>query len=191
MSNPHNKPGRPLGLSVAIFTVWVIFSLMPLILVFMYVRAQSRFNEMDWTVEYQGQDIVPYFSGSNLGEFDNSGLITLGLIGVVFFVICILAWVGRPRWIRHVLLFSVLSLDVFFGVMILSAVLGRSDAADGVSSADGLIRSGQIGYVLLAMLATLYLVWYSNRAPARAFYRGYYLPDPQQTERKGAEFPAP
>jgi hypothetical protein len=153
---------------------------MPLTLVLMYVRAQSRFNDIDWTFEYQGEDFSPYFSGSNVTNFDNSGLIILGVIGVTFFVICVLAWVGRPRWIRYALLFSVLSMDIFFGVTILGSMLTSSSASQGMTSGDGIIRSSQVGYVLLAILATLYLVWYINRAPARAFYRGYYLPEPDQ-----------
>ena len=32
--------------------------------------------------------------------------------------------------------------------------------------------------VPLFVLVPLYVLWYLNRAPARAFYRGYYLPDP-------------
>jgi hypothetical protein len=46
---------------------------------------------------------------------------------------------------------------------------------DGFTSADAIFDALRSGEVLLMLLVALYVVWYMNRAPARAFYRGYYL----------------
>jgi hypothetical protein len=37
----------------------------------------------------------------------------------------------------------------------------------------------------MSALVSFYVVWYLNRGPARAFYRGYYLPDPSGVPQTG------
>jgi hypothetical protein len=40
------------------------------------------------------------------------------------------------------------------------------------------VRSLLASRALLTLLVPLYVLWYMNRAPARAFYRGCYLAEP-------------
>ena len=49
------------------------------------------------------------------------------------------------------------------------------------SSLDGIMQSLATGQFILELFVLVYVVWYMNRGPARAFYRGYYLTDPAET----------
>jgi hypothetical protein len=44
----------------------------------------------------------------------------------------------------------------------------------GIDSAQSLSNTVLTGRIVGSILVALYVIWYANRAPARAFYRGYY-----------------
>ncbi len=176
-TNSVARPGRPLGLTLAILATTMIFTIMPLLRLGLDLLIMSRFNNLDYTMPWGGEGgTEAIFSGGNADLIDAGELALITTLGVGFLIIAIFAWRGRPAWIRFVLFWAVLSLDVIYGLLILRSLLAPPDLTQGLSSADGFVQSTQVGYLLLIMLVTLYLIWYMNRAPARAFYRGYYLP---------------
>ena len=97
----------------------------------------------------------------------------------VFLVVSVLAWRGKPRRIRLIFVISVILITLMvIGLTALSLGTPKTLAQGLDSSADldnTLLRTRAVVSILVA----LYVIWYVNRGPARAFYRGYYLPDPQ------------
>jgi hypothetical protein len=52
-------------------------------------------------------------------------------------------------------------------------------------ASDALERVLRDSYFVLGGGVMLYTLWYMNRGPARAFYRGYYLPAPPDDKNAG------
>jgi hypothetical protein len=97
-----------------------------------------------------------------------------------FLVIALFAWRGRPASIRFVMLGAVLVMTLITLLATISQTTADQGMPEGVSSLDGLAVSILCGQLGMSILVSLYVIWYLNRGPARAFYRGYYLPDPDQ-----------
>jgi hypothetical protein len=105
------------------------------------------------------------------------------LMSILFFIVAVFAWRGRPPGIRYVLMIAIISVTLFNLALTLSIpspdlTQGLDSSAEFSSSIARLNLGG--GFLVVA-----YVLWYINRAPSRAFYRGYYLPEPKtQAERK-------
>jgi hypothetical protein len=69
-------------------------------------------------------------------------------------------------------------LTLFSIASVVIGQLSQQDLANGVSSLDSILKPLSLGEFVMGFLVTFYVVWYLNRGPARAFYRGYYLPKP-------------
>lgn len=99
------------------------------------------------------------------------------LVSVLFLVVAVLAWRGRPPSMRFVLMAAIVGVTVFnLAPIFLQAP--PDFARQGIDSSTQMNES--IEWVQLAsnFLIVLYVLWYINRAPSRAFYRGYYLAEP-------------
>jgi len=149
---------RPLGLILAVVATALIYGVTPLVNFYFLWR-------VDNTAE---------------GELDLGGIgITVwdGLsaaLGAVILIICILAWWGRPSWIRFVLM-GLLLLLAAINLFRISEVLTASvDPLEG-GQAEEIQRNLFTCWLPGLLLVPLYVVWYLNRAPARAFYRGVPL----------------
>jgi cytochrome bd-type quinol oxidase subunit 2 len=169
------KPGRPLGVSLAVTASILLFSFVPLIqVVFLLNLRQHIFIDSETGA-----------SGVNVLGVSDTNLLIQFVLGLVFFVIALFAWRGRPASMRFVLLAAVLLLTVLTVTLTIlpqltqpacdPATLQSCDSSVEVS------RSIAWGRLVVTLLVPLYVVWYVNRGPARAFYRGYYLPDPADT----------
>jgi hypothetical protein len=79
---------------------------------------------------------------------------------------------------RFIMVGAVILLTVIQLISVVASQLSAPDFQAGSSSLDGLMNSIGIGQFILQLLVLLYVAWYMNRGPARAFYRGYYLPNP-------------
>jgi succinate dehydrogenase hydrophobic anchor subunit len=99
-------------------------------------------------------------------------------VSVVFLIIAFFAWRGRPSFMRYVLMISVVGIA---GFQLFQAFTAFDDQLEG-GSLDNLIVFLRQGSVVISILIPLYVVWYLNRGPARAFYRGYYLEEDWQPE---------
>lgn len=144
---------RPLGLTLAILATALGYGLVPMLPVLLVA----------WT----------QITGREIGlEMANTPLNWLGVtLGALTLVGCVLAWLGRPRGVRRALLVLVW----------LSTALTVYRVAAALTSAPSVI--GQVGGSLsggatillcqgpILLCVPLYVTWYLNRAPARAFYR--------------------
>lgn len=174
MSEPL-RPGRPFGLTLAIFATTLMYSIVPITQLGFNLLVMNHFNNLDLNMPWSGGDEV-IFAGADANIVSVRDILLVGGVGIGFLVIAIFAYRGRPAWSRHLLFYSVLVLNAVYLVTILSNILRPSDLSQGFTSADDFFRSTELGYLVMMSLVTLYLIWYMNRAPARAFYRGYYLP---------------
>lgn len=178
MFTQENKPGRPFGLSLAIITVAVIFAVIPLLRIGLEIWLLNHFQNFSWTVDTDEAMIEPIMSGVNI-NFDYVATGGQVILALTILVLCILAWRGRPRWVRSALLWMVLIIDVIYVLATLAFFTRPPDLSQGITSADHLAAPLQGGYFLLLILSTSYLVWYINREPARAFFRGAYREEMQ------------
>lgn len=144
---------RPLGLVLAIFAAFLIYGLGPLIPLFLRLLINLR--------------------GGTMG-LDLNGIVDWEAIAfaAAIFVLCFLAWLGRPRWSRWGLIVVVWLATVVQFIATLQS-LSPQATNSGVVGGDfqSLTRPLQICELLYLVLIPLYLTWYMNRAPARAFYR--------------------
>jgi hypothetical protein len=96
-------------------------------------------------------------------------MIQIGL-ALGFLIIAVLAWLGKPSYMRHVLRIAVVIISALSIYTIIQPENGWSGG-----SLDSVLENLTAGFILWYILVPLYVVWYLNRGPARAFYRGYYL----------------
>lgn len=173
-----DHPGRPLGLTLAIIASVLLFTILPLAQLGTSLLIQSRFYSIEDVTIPQGSnaaDLEPFMSGGNF-ELPNAPQLFLQVaLGIYFLVVAIFAWRGRPAWIRYLLFTSVLLLTAINVFLTLIPLLGQPSMDQGIDSSMALIQTLLCGQLALTILIPLYVVWYMNRAPARAFYRGYYL----------------
>lgn len=180
------RPGRPLGLSLAILLCVMLYSVLPFALLGLDFMIQSRFQQFDdMTIPMpDGEELRAIAAGSDAELVNTRRLVIEAGLGLGFLVIAVFAWRGRPRWMRLLLMAFVLFFAAFNAYAIFMALTRIPSLDEGITSADGLVNSFLIGRLVITVLIPVYVVWYLNRAPARAFYRGYYLPAPDQTENE-------
>ncbi len=168
------KPGRPLGVTLAIVASVMLFTVFPLMIVAMVLLVQSHFQNLN----FDGSDLEPIAMGGDFMGVPPASLGIQVILSLVFLVIAIFAWRGRPPFIRYVILVAVLVLTGITFAVTIAENTSPQNLPQGMSSLDSMLRSGSCGLLVLDLLVSLYVAWYLNRGPARAFYRGYYLPDP-------------
>jgi hypothetical protein len=88
-------------------------------------------------------------------------------------VTCVIAWIGRPSWSRWLLI----------GVIWIATVIGVAQLFVGLNAqpslSEGIVGGSLSGGTLftcqlpLYIFVPLYVTWYLNRAPARAFYNRF------------------
>jgi len=173
------RPGRPFGVTLAIIASACLFSILPLLQIGIILMVRQHFLNMDF--QDSGLDLIA-MGGDFLGVSESSLLLQL-FLGLGFLVIAILAWRGRPSSVRFALIGAVFVLTALKLVSVVAPFFTTPDFQAGTSSLDGIMRSLGTGQLILEVLVLLYVVWYMNRGPARAFYRGYYLPEPGEAAR--------
>jgi uncharacterized membrane protein (UPF0136 family) len=173
------KPGRTLGLSLAIFASAMLFSILPMLQVAMLLIIHYRFQNTDLALP--GKAVVnPIAIGGSFEGGSDASLIVQVVLGVIFLVIAVCAWRGRPPWIRFVMIAAVVLLTLVTAAFSITPLLDSPDV--GIDSGAALRQTLLSGRMILSLLVALYVVWYVNRGPARAFYRGYYLSKPTPAE---------
>ncbi|GIL12201.1 MAG: hypothetical protein BroJett038_09210 [Chloroflexota bacterium] len=178
------RPGRPLGVSLAIIASALVFSLLPLLQVGMVLTIrQVRLNSLNQDLS----EDVPAFSGADLiGGISETELLVQGILGLGFLGLAVLAWRGRPPALRFMLVGAVVLLTGIKLAAIIAQSLAQQNLQIGMSSADSIFQSLSVGQLAVEFLVMLYVVWYMNRGPARAFFRGYYLSHPAGAARPEA-----
>jgi len=153
-AQPTGRVRRPLGLSLAILLTAVLYGLMPLLEVYFLRRLDATAKEA-------------YI----LGGVDISTWTWLqGVIGGFVLIVCLLAWWGHPPQIRFLMVGVLLLMTAINLSRIVEAWTSRVDPIYG-----GLAQSAMRNLLRCQfpamVLAPPYVIWYINRAPARAFYR--------------------
>lgn len=170
------KPGRPLGLSIAIIASTMLFSLLPLAQALFYLSFKLRFQNIEF-LEGGGA------TGGSIEGISDLQLALQFVTGIGFLVLALFAWRGRPAVMRLLFVGAVLLLAAATVITTLLSFRGEvtvEQLFDPVAAlSDTLVRARLIFTLLIA----LYVVWYVNRGPARAFYRGYYLSEPEEESR--------
>ncbi len=174
------RPPRTVGLSLAILASGMLFSVLPLLQMMLLLLLRYRFSRIDLAAPGQADGVAPLAVGGDFIGIDSSIVTLQTLMGIVFLGIAVLAWRGRPAWIRFAMLAAVLILTLVTVALSIAPLFAQPNPAQGFDSGDALRRTLLSGRLLLSIFVALYVVWYINRGPARAFYRGYYLADPRE-----------
>ncbi len=174
-----DKPPRPFGVTLAIALSIILYTVLPLLQVLLVLGIRSRFAAAP--VPGTSGDGA-FAAGANFVGLDDAGLLLQVVFGVMLFVLAILAWRGRPRAARWLFIGAVVGLAAWTGGAALVNVLRPVEISAGLDSGRDLERGLLMARTAFSLLVALYVVWYLNRAPARAFYRGYYLPAPEDVK---------
>lgn len=166
----QEKPQRTLGVSIAIIFSVLLFSVLPIVQMITVLGVRERFRAVEF-LESGGA------IGGDLGGVADSAILLQLVIGIAFIVIGFFAWRGRPSWIRWVLTLSVFAVTVLTVFTSLQSLAQPVDISQGISSGDAGGMALLQTRLVVTVLVSLYVIWYMNRGPARAFYRGYYLPE--------------
>lgn len=169
------KPHRPFGLTIAILVGVIFYSLIPLFLTAQFLLVESHLSNMEsqWTF---GEDTVEEIArgGDLTGGITRFDMIVQSLLALGFIIVAFLAWRGKLRVMRHIFTGSVILIAVISVVILLYPTPTAGISGGSLDRLAVLLRPTQF---IFYFLLPLYVVWYLNRAPSRAFYRGYYLPE--------------
>jgi hypothetical protein len=173
------KPTRTFGLSLAILASIMIFSVLPLMQVGVVLLLQTRIQQAATALELE-EGVAPLAVGGNFTGVSPLALIAQMSMGIAFLIIAIFAWLGRPSFIRQLMMASVLALTGFHTLLTLATLFAPADINAGIDSGAEIARPLLWLRLALIIFIPLYVLWYMNRGPARAFYRGYFLTDATQ-----------
>lgn len=144
---------RPPGLTIAIISVAILYGVLPLLEVCFLRRLAISADEA-----YLGGVEITTWTWIEAG------------VGLVILLICLLAWIGRPSWIRIVLIVAIVIPTLLNLYRIVQAINDPVDPLFG-----GQVQSAMRNLLLCQLpalvLVPLYTAWYLNRTPARAFYQ--------------------
>ena len=184
-STPQAKPGRPRGVTLAIIAGVLIYAVIPLMWVGSIVAAEQIFNDFsnELSLNLDNNEIDAGASGVEFrGNIQDIRLLTQGALSVWFIVVAFFAWRGRPAFMRWVYIMAVVVMAMFRIWFYLTPIVDESEEILSGGSLQGVVDFIQTllqsGEFLLILLVPVYVVWYLNRGPARAFYRGYYIDEP-------------
>lgn len=175
------KPPRTLGISLAIITGIFLFSCLPLTQAVILISLNAR-TQMDFLPSEAAGQTAPIIVGASVLEQENTPLILQGLLAVSFFLVSVATWRGKPPFIRFVFLGMVIVLTAGNLAQAYTLLSGQPPTPQtGMDSGADLARTFTLSQLCISLVIPSYIVWYMSRGPARAFFRGHYLPDPGST----------
>lgn len=152
--NSQKRVYRPFGLTLAIIMGIVLFAAFPLLKLYFAWRLDDCSNDAGFDCG---------ITGFSLDSWNWAG----GILGAIVLISAIFAWIGKPPQIRFIFQGAVL----ITGLEIILEAIARSSGGSASSSAAEMMRNILRCQVPFQILLALYIIWYCNRAPARAFYR--------------------
>jgi hypothetical protein len=176
LKDASQRPTRTLGLSLAILVSVMWFSLLPIMQAAAVFLVEWRLREAEQGLMLS-EDLPAFAYGGEFRGVSEAVLWFQILSGSVFLVIAAAAWRGRPRSIRWIMIAAVLTLTAITLIATAAALAQRPTIYEGMDSGASVSEAFLNARLILTVLIPLYVLWYMNRAPARAFYRGYYLPE--------------
>jgi cytochrome bd-type quinol oxidase subunit 2 len=174
MTQLQRKPRRTLGLSLAILTSVFLFSLLPLMQAARLLTLRARLTQIEGTPQPVASGI-DYLVGSETEVWIRAAL------GIVFLGIALLAWRGKPAGIQKTMTIAIVVLTLITIGFTIVPLIARPTLEAGLNSGQPVTAAWLASQLCAAILIPLYALWYLHRAPARAFYRGYYLPNPAES----------
>lgn len=159
---PHvttDRVFRPLGLTLAIASTAVIYGLLPMLRVYFL-----------WRINRSADDAL-MLGGVDVTTWDWLG----GALGAVMLALCVWVWIGRPYGIQFVFVGLLLVLTAVHLYRIVEVWQTDIDPLSGGPSQQRAQDLFTCEFPALVVVP-LYVVWYLNRAPARAFFRRVPLP---------------
>ncbi|MBK8026121.1 MAG: hypothetical protein IPK19_33230 [Chloroflexi bacterium] len=157
----------------------MLFTLLPLLQVSVIYLIQYRISQMSMPVDGGAGQSVPFAVGGSSEGVTDAGLIIQVVLGLAYVPLALMAWRGRPRSIRLIIMGFVVALTAITVVLMVANLTSSPSIQSGIDSGGDLARQLTIGRTVLSALIALYVVWYLNRGPARAFFRGHYLTEPE------------
>lgn len=151
MSEPRHR--RPPGVSLALAAVALLYGIRPLLEAALYYRLDATADE----ALIPGGIEVSVWSGFE------------GVFGGVMLALCVLTWRGRPARMRWALIGAMLALTGVNLVRISQAWGAPVDPVFG-GQVQSALRNALLCQLPLMVVVPLYVTWYLNRAPARAYF---------------------
>jgi hypothetical protein len=152
---------RPPGLTLALLATAALYGVLPLLEAYFLYRLDATTQEA-------------FLLG---GVTITTWTWAQALYGAVMVLVCGLAWWGRPPQIRFVLSALLLVLTAVTLYRVVETWTTPQDPIFG-----GQVQTALRGFLRCQLpalvLVPLYVLWYLNRAPARAFYRRVPLSAP-------------
>lgn len=177
MTETQHRPGRTLGISLAIVLSVIFYTILPLIQVGFtwYLRQRTRQNDLFGV----GTSIDTIGGALGFASVTNTDLLLRSVPALLYLIIAVFAWHGKPALIRYLMIGAIFILLLWYGSLTYwQAVEDRQVRAYSSTAFEAVLRNS---YYFFSGLVAVYCLWYMNRGPARAFYRGYYLQDPDST----------
>lgn len=167
------RPPRTLGITLAIAFNSLLYGIVPLLFV-IFVRINQVRQAQTGMMAGLGQDTL---LGMGVFAITPQELILWGALALGYLLVMVLAWWGKPPVIRYVALWGTLFALLAYTALILYRLRMNSllRTQSGSFWSEDLFAPALTCSFLYGLILTLYTLWYLNRAPARAFYRGYYL----------------
>lgn len=175
MNSTDIKPGRPVGLTLAILLSVFLYAVIPLLMLGYRLLVQDRLSRVDSPVVFEGEEYRALASGGSF-QLTTNEIVVQTIAILIFLIVAYLAWRGGRKWVRTLFTSTVLFYGGLTAIFTLRDLLVPSTIDQGITSLDTLIAQGLCSVLVTTVLVPLYVLWYVNRAPARAFYRGTYLP---------------
>jgi hypothetical protein len=177
MTNPPTiKPARPFGVTLAILLCILFFAIIPSLTILSRIMIERHIASNNTFIMPDGTETTIISGGTDdniQSYFDDSAFYQQMGISLFVVIFGIFAWRGKPAWIRYAFMAIVLIISATLIYQNLVLFQSSTDLQGGTGQTlFDFIRNSNI---LFLFLLPLYVIWYLNRAPARAFYRGYYL----------------
>jgi len=173
-TDQKERPGRPFGVTLAVALTILMYTIFPLVAIGGVLIIENFFANVPSDTSPFG---TPMVSGGDFrGGITNTQLFLQAAVAIGFLVIAIITWRGKRSYMRYIFMIVVLGLAIF---AVIPAILPAQETANvGISggSMDGVSNTLEtLGIIAQGMITPLYVIWYMNRGPARAFFRGSYL----------------
>jgi hypothetical protein len=157
-------PPRTLGISIALAGSAILFGILPLL----------QLAYIAWLTQYVAVDPEGGMAGFRVSGVDPVPVAGQIIASVGFLLMTAQAWRGRPAWMRQVYSLAVFLFSIVLIGSGLRQMAASSPLGEGITSMDDFWRNAQFLQVAGVAVLGVYVVWYLNRWPARAFFRGSY-----------------
>ena len=128
-------------------------------------------------VQLVDDGIAPIAMGGDFLGFSPILIVLQAALALAFLVVAVFAWRGRPPSIRIGMVLAVTIVTLIRFALLVLPNLTPANIANGIDSGTSLWDGLGIGQFLSGIPILVYVLWYMNRGPARAFYRGTFLPE--------------